>query len=162
MNPNCQHCCGPLNTGGKCPTCDPMTTITITPNITYTWICPKCGSQCSMQGFCPHCGWWAAPQPPAPTGWRCPGCGRYHGPHVNTCPFCQPAMAPNPWPWPWPTMPYVGDPPVYIGEPPYWHNTCGSIVVDMKDIYVGDPPGSVSCDSVSCGTDMEGIVFGLS
>ena len=66
--------------------------VTVTPYVTYTWICPMCGAQCQMPGFCPTCRWVAAPLPRSP--WRCPGCGRYHAPHIDTCPFCQPHAAP--------------------------------------------------------------------
>jgi hypothetical protein len=111
MYANCPKCWGPMSTGSKCPNCDPVT-VTITPNITYTWVCPKCGSHCSMYGFCSHCGGWAAsPSPPSvPTGWKCPGCSRFHGPHVDTCPFCQPVRV-TLW------SPTYVDPYVYVNPP---------------------------------------------
>jgi hypothetical protein len=65
-------------------------------------------------------------------GWKCPNCGKAHGPHVDTCP--EPGglalpFSPSPFPYPWPGTLY--DPPPMW--PPY--TTCG------------DPPGSVGSGS---------------
>ncbi len=127
---HCWLCQGPLNTDGSCPRCSGAT---FYPNVTYTWICPKCGGQCQTYGFCPTCGWTAAPFPPASqkVPWRCPGCGRYHAPHIDTCPFCQPTTAVHP--------PYVVDNPiVYVGDPPWTvtttSGTAGTTIVVGGDV----------------------------
>jgi len=87
-------------------------------NTTYhiNYICPTCGNQCQIFGFCPICGWWKMASPwcnNIRSPWRCPGCGRYHGPHVDTCPFCQ-AIGVQ-----WSQIVYVGDIcPTYTGDSP--------------------------------------------
>lgn len=63
-------------------------------------------------------------------GWKCPNCGKAHGPHVDTCP--EPgglAQPPGPLPSPFPGT--LCDPP------PKWAAYTTS----------GDPPGSVSSGS---------------
>lgn len=55
-------------------------------------------------------------------GWKCPNCGKAHGPHVDTCPEpigIFPPVLPLSFPYPWPDTLY--DPP------PIWppHTTCG-------------------------------------
>lgn len=151
--------CGRLVTDGPCACESTGVGVTVTPNITYIWICPKCGAHCQMAGFCETCGWTAALMVvPNRVPWRCPGCGRFHAPHVDTCPFCQPhTVSPN-----WPVRPYIGDPaPVYIGDPPWWTITttsgCGS-----EAVQIGDPPGSVSHDNISVSMEETKTVFTVS
>lgn len=127
MYANCPKCLGPMSTDSKCSNCDPVT-ITITPNITYTWVCPKCDNHCSMCGFCSQCGWWAAPPPATPTGWKCPGCRSFHGPHVDTCPFCQPIHI-----TPYTTAPYVGDPLIYVCDHP---NTTVTMTSSGEEYFI--------------------------
>ena len=55
-------------------------------------------------------------------GWKCPNCGKAHGPHVDTCP--EPRGLASPLPYPWPGTRY-DPPPIW---PPY--TTCA------------DPPGT--------------------
>lgn len=143
----CEHC-GQLKIVGcecRCTTAQ---------QVTYTWICPKCGAHCSTYGFCMTCGWWASSAPqPQRAPWKCPGCGRYHAPHIDTCPYCQPHMAPVPQPYTVPS-PYIGDPipSPYIGDPipspfapPWWTTTTTGCSAEIdKDIYVGDPPETTS------------------
>ena len=129
----CEHC-GRLKVVG----CECSCTAS---SVTYIWICPKCGAHCQMCGFCATCGWQAAPAPqPQRAPWRCPGCGRYHAPHIDTCPFCQPHMAPVPQPYIVPS-PYIGDPIPSPYAPPWWTTTTTVSEANM-DIYVGDPPES--------------------
>lgn len=115
-----------------------------------TYICPKCGRHCDMFGFCPGCGWWASPPPPVNwpprTPWRCPGCGRYHAPHVDTCPHCQPIRT-----YPWPVAPYIGDPLpyIYITTPTPWTTT----TIDTPAVTIYNDPPNTSGGTVSAPTE---------
>lgn len=148
--------CGRLVAGTAC-VCEGIG-VTVTPNVTHIWICPHCGAHCQMPGFCPTCGWVAAPpQPqwPPRSPWRCPGCGRYHAPHVDTCPWCQPHAAPV-----WPVWPHIGDPqPTYVGDPPWITVTAssGTMAAKGSGLQVGDPPGTVSCGSM-CVEPLTGVM----
>jgi hypothetical protein len=154
---HCWICQELLDTGGHCPKCS---VITVTPNI--TWVCPKCGNFCQTYGFCPTCGQWTVPSVPAATPvkspWRCPGCGRYHAPHVDTCPFCQPQrVAPNR-----PMYPYIGDPqPIYVGDPLPWTIIATTAGVGRSPecyIEVGDPSSTVSSGNVEAPSLTEMVI----
>lgn len=91
----CYSCQKELKNGEICDCC--CNTINVSCNATITYICPKCGTHCNIWGYCEICGWynqWQISPPVVLRGpWKCPGCGRYHAPHVDTCPFCQPHMS---------------------------------------------------------------------
>jgi len=65
--------------------------------ISYKIICSHCGNHVDpLYSFCPNCGRQIIKIDfnPQKTGWMCPKCGRCHSPHINTCPYCSPYMAP--------------------------------------------------------------------
>jgi hypothetical protein len=120
INVNICGRCGRPMAGTACACESTGIGIIMAPDITYMWVCPRCGARCQFLGFCQACGWAASPLPQHPprAPWKCPGCGRYHASHIDTCPSCQPhVVAPDPRFSSQPT----DSPPVYVGDPPPVH-----------------------------------------
>lgn len=102
--------------------------------------CPICGQFPNTAGQCgcqrqPVTVTYGPPQP-IPTGWKCPECGRINSPYIYTCPCFS----------------YL----TWIGTRVDEGNICQSGSVEcgeLKDVYIGDPPGSCDSDSVSSNAD---------